>query len=328
MWLEGLYVVLYVLAALATLDSSTAWTDDYMSTQREDTRLWRVDALGGLELLRARFVEFSFPAHTHEEFMIAVTEGGTGLPWYRGSTHIHGPRDMVVLNPGEVHGGGPARGSIWQYRSLYPSADLMQRAVRDLSRTDRHFPQFAEKIVRDPVVATAIRRAHIALEEPSSALEREARLFLALGCLIARHAVERVAAQRIGLEHRAVRRARDYLRAQPAENVSLEKLACEAGLSPFYLCRVFHQQTGLSPHAYQTLVRVRLAKTLLAKGVPIPEAAVEAGFCDQAHLTRHFKRIYGATPGRYLKFNSRGHDQDSRYDEIGDEAYVHVTISS
>lgn len=232
--------------------------------------------------------------------MIAVTEQGTALPWYRGSTHIHGPGDMIVLNPGEVHGGGPARGSIWQYRSLYPSADLMQRAVLALSGSDKRFPQFAEKVVDDPAVATAIRRAHIALEEPSSALERETRLFQALGCLIARHAVDRVAVQRIASEHRAVQRALDYLRAQPAENVSLEKLACEAGLSPFYFCRVFHQQTGLSPHAYQTLVRVRRAKSLLAKRVPIPQAAVEAGFCDQAHLTRHFKRIYGVTPGRYL----------------------------
>lgn len=271
-----------------------------MSKQRDGSRLWRVDILGGLELLRARFVEFSFPGHTHEEFMIAVTEEGTGVPWYRGGTHIHGPGDIVVLNPGEVHGGGPAPGSIWQYRSLYPRADIMRRAVRELSGIDRRFPQFAENVMRDRAVATAIRRAHIALEEPTSVLERETRLLHALGCLIARYAVDRVPAQRIRSEHRPVRRARQYLEAHPAENVSLEKLAHEASLSPFYLCRIFHQQTGISPHAYQTFVRVRLAKTLLANGMPIPQVAINAGFCDQAHLTRHFKRIYGVTPGRYL----------------------------
>jgi AraC-like DNA-binding protein len=270
-----------------------------MPPHPDDTRLWRVDVLGGLELLRARFADFSFPAHAHEEFLLAVTEEGPARPWYRGGTHSHGPGDMIVLNPGEVHGGGPARGAIWQYRSLYPSADLMRRAVRELSGTDRRFPQFVEKVVRDRVAATAIRRAHIALEEPRSTLERETRLLQALGCVIARHAVDRVTAQRIGSEHRAVQRARQYLHAHPAENVSLETLACEAGVSPYYLCRVFHRQTGLPPHAYQTLVRVRLVKALLATGVPIPQAAAEAGFCDQAHLTRHFKRIYGVTPGRY-----------------------------
>jgi AraC-like DNA-binding protein len=232
--------------------------------------------------------------------MIAVTEEGVARPWYRGGTHIHGPGDMIVLNPGEVHGGGPARSSIWQYRSLYPSADLMQRTIRELSGTDRRFPRFAKKVVRDRAVAAAIRRAHIALEEPSSALERETRLLHALGCLIVRHAMDRIPAQRIGSEHRAVQRARYYLETHPVENVSLEKLAWEGGLSPFYFCRVFHQHVGLPPHAYQTLVRCRLAKALLAKGVATPQAAIEAGFCDQAHLTRHYKRIYGVTPGRYL----------------------------
>ena len=272
-----------------------------MSQDRDDTRLWRVDVLGGLELLRARFTDFCFPPHAHEEFMIAVTEEGRALPTYRGGAHAHGRGDMIVLNPGEVHGGGPARGAVWQYRSLYPSADLMRHAAHELSGTERGLPQFVETVVRDRAVAAAVRRAHLALELPRSALERETRLLHALGCLIARHAADRLSAQRIGREHRAVQRARQYLDQHPAENVSLMTLAGEAGVSPFYLCRVFHRHTGLSPHAYQTLVRVRLVKALLAAGVPITQAALDAGFCDQPHLTRHFKRIYGVTPGRYVE---------------------------
>ena len=266
----------------------------------DDAQLWRVDILGGLELLRARYVEFSFPPHTHEEFMIAVTESGTALPQYRGGAHFVGPSDVLVLNPGEVHGGGPARGSIWRYRAFYPSAELMQRAVQALTGTNRGIPQFAEDVVRDRYVAARLRRAHVALEEPSSALERESRLLQALAGLVRRHAVGKLPARRISHEHRAVKKAREYLETLPSENVTLERLAREAGLSPFHLCRLFHQKTGLSPHAYQTLVRVRLAKTMLAKGVAISQAAVEVGFCDQAHLTRHFKRIFGVTPGRYF----------------------------
>lgn len=272
----------------------------HVSLPRDKARLWRVDVLGGLDLLRARYAEFTFAPHTHEEFMIAVTEGGTALPRYRGAVHLVGPGDVLVLNPGEVHGGGPANRSIWRYRALYPPAAMMQGVVRELTGTERRIPQFAEDVVRDPYVAAILRRAHIALEEPSSALERESRLLQALGCLVARHAVDRLSPQRVAVEHRAVERAREYLRAHPDENVSLERLAREAGLSPFHLCRVFRQETGLSPHLYQILVRVRLAKALLVKGVSISQAAMEAGFCDQAHLTRHFKRVFGVTPGRYL----------------------------
>jgi AraC-like DNA-binding protein len=39
---------------------------------------------------------------------------------------------------------------------------------------------------------------------------------------------------------------------------------------------------------------------LLAQGHPVSHVAVEAGFFDQAHFTKHFKRIFGVTPGRYL----------------------------
>lgn len=271
-----------------------------VSNQRDDAQLWRVDILGGLELLRARYVEFTYAPHTHEEFMIAVTEGGTALPRYRGGAHVHGPGDVLVLNPGEVHGGGPAHGAIWRYRAFYAPAALLQRAAQELSGVDRRLPQFAEDVVGDPYVAALLRQAHIALEEPSSVLERESRLLEALADLVTRHAVDKLPAHRIGPEHRAVKRAREYLETLPSEKVSLESLAREAALSPFHLCRVFHQATGLSPHAYQTLVRVRLAKTLLAEGVPISQVAVEVGFFDQAHLTRHFKRIFGVTPGQYL----------------------------
>jgi AraC-like DNA-binding protein len=66
------------------------------------------------------------------------------------------------------------------------------------------------------------------------------------------------------------------------------------------LGRVFKDGVGLTPHAYQDQLRVRLAKQLLAQQAPIAQAAVEAGFYDQAHLTRHFKRAVGITPGRYV----------------------------
>jgi transcriptional regulator GlxA family with amidase domain len=57
----------------------------------------------------------------------------------------------------------------------------------------------------------------------------------------------------------------------------------------------------MTPHAYQTQVRVRRAKLLLREGLPVTQVAVEAGFYDQAHLTRHFKRIVGLPPARYVK---------------------------
>ena len=54
---------------------------------------------------------------------------------------------------------------------------------------------------------------------------------------------------------------------------------------------------GIAPYAYVTGQRVDRARRLLLDGRSASEAAVEAGFHDQAHLTRHFKRVLGTTPG-------------------------------
>lgn len=95
--------------------------------------------------------------------------------------------------------------------------------------------------------------------------------------------------------------------------MTLAELARLAGLSAFHLCRVFRQSVGMPPHAYQTQLRVRQAKALLRAGQPIVSAAIAAGFYDQAHLTRHFKRIVGVPPGRYLESSTASHADRERW---------------
>jgi transcriptional regulator GlxA family with amidase domain len=57
----------------------------------------------------------------------------------------------------------------------------------------------------------------------------------------------------------------------------------------------------MTSHAYLTQTRVRRAKPLLRAGLPAGQVAVETGFYDQAHLTRHFEQIVGLTPARYAR---------------------------
>jgi AraC-like DNA-binding protein len=76
-------------------------------------------------------------------------------------------------------------------------------------------------------------------------------------------------------------------------------------MSPFALLRAFRDETGLPPHAYLNQLRVRLARQLLDGGVAPALVAAEAGFADQAHLTRHFKRVVGVPPGAYQRERGR-----------------------
>jgi len=263
--------------------------------------MWRAADLGGLELLRATLSEFAFHPHAHEEFFIALTEGGLATPKYRGDTHVIGPGDLIVLNPEEAHAGGPPAEGSWTYRALYPRPDLMREMMAEFPGGRPAMPAFGSDVVRDREVAARLRRFHWLSESPeSSMLERQAHLAEALVLLVSRHAAPPQEPRPPGRERRAVRLSREYLEEHAEENVALEALARFAGLSAFHLCRIFRETVGMTPHAYQTQVRVRRAKSLLRAGLPITLVAAEAGFYDQAHLTRHFKRIVGLTPGRYV----------------------------
>jgi AraC-like DNA-binding protein len=69
---------------------------------------------------------------------------------------------------------------------------------------------------------------------------------------------------------------------------------------------MFSREFGISPHQYVTSRRVDLARGLLLDGMPPSLAAAAAGFCDQSHLSRSFRRVLGATPGTFAGGPGRG----------------------
>jgi AraC-like DNA-binding protein len=97
-----------------------------------------------------------------------------------------------------------------------------------------------------------------------------------------------------------VRKARARLDGDAASPIRLTELAELVGISRYRLLRAFVREVGATPHAYLVQRRVFLARRLLAAGRPIVEAAMDAGFADQRHLTRAFVRQFGITPGRYV----------------------------
>ncbi len=181
-----------------------------------------------------------------------------------------GPGDLIVLNPEEAHAGGPPAEGFWTYRALYPRPGLMREIMAEFPAGRPTMPHFGRDVVRDQEVTVRLRRFHRLSESPeASMLEREAYLAEALVLLVGRHAAPPQAPGPPGAEPRAVRLSREYLQEHAAENVTSQALARFADLSAFHLCRVFRQAVGMTPHAYQTQVRVRRAKSLLRAGLPI-----------------------------------------------------------
>ena len=104
-----------------------------------------------------------------------------------------------------------------------------------------------------------------------------------------------------GLPRWQVRRARDFLVANLAMNISTADVAAACGLSRCYFISAFRRATGETPHLCLLRYRVRKAKVLLDGPMSIAEIALTCGFADQSHLTRIFAKHTGISPGAWRR---------------------------
>lgn len=77
----------------------------------------------------------------------------------------------------------------------------------------------------------------------------------------------------------------------------VEEVAGQVGLSPRELRRRFQAAVGLSPKAVQRIARFHRVLALLRDPrLDLAQAALDAGYADQAHMTHEVRRLAGATP--------------------------------
>jgi AraC-like DNA-binding protein len=138
------------------------------------------------------------------------------------------------------------------------------------------------------------------LESGARQFDAESLLVTTLHALVARHGLALRPASPDTPVVRVVETAREYLHAYYASPIKLASLAAVCGTSPFHLVRCFTETLGIPPHAYLTQIRANRARALLMQGETVSGVAYRCGFCDQSHLTRVFKRLFGVTPGSYV----------------------------
>ena len=251
--------------------------------------------LTGIEALHARFVEHAYAPHSHPTWTVAVMQFGAAQFELNASQQRADQGELFVLEPDAVHTGMAAVPEGWGYQVLYLDPGLLHK----WDERDGSGPRRARWVVfRDPALRAALVQMHASFAEGGSGLERDERVADAVSRLRV-HLRPGPPAPRGGREHAAVRRARAHLLERWDQPVALADLAAHAGLSRFELIRRFRQQTGLTPHVFQTNLRIAQACERLRAGDPIAEVAAACGFADQPHLTRSFRRTVGVTPGRY-----------------------------
>jgi AraC-like DNA-binding protein len=244
-------------------------------------------------------VQHAYRPHSHPTWTVAVLERGAARFSLDATQQRAGEGELFVLEPEAVHTGMAAVPEGWTYKVLY----IEPRLLHEWAERDASAPRAARWVVfRDVTLRAALERAHGALvaQAPDSLGTEEA----VLGAVAALRPHLRPGPPdrgRTHAEHAPVRHAREHLRERWDQRVTLAELATVSGLSRFELVRRFREQNGITPHAFQTDLRVAHARQLLSGGRAPAEVAAECGFADQPHLSRVFKRAVGVSPGRYAR---------------------------
>jgi AraC-like DNA-binding protein len=261
-----------------------------MGLPQASNTVWRIPALGGLEVLRADFVRHSFPKHSHETFAVVLIDRGASRYWYRGANRSTNVSEVCLLNPDEVHTGSPATPDGYAQRSLYVEP------ARFWNGSTPRF--FRGSQAGDTHLRALVSDLHDAIALDADELELTQRLSAVTEWLTRFHTDVR-AVKTVPLEPGMVHRLRELLEDDPASNVNLEILAKQVGSSVAHLSRAFERAHGLPPHAYRSQLRIERAKARLLPGVSHADLALELGFSSQSHFVTQFKRFTGVTPGRY-----------------------------
>jgi AraC-like DNA-binding protein/ligand-binding sensor protein len=97
-----------------------------------------------------------------------------------------------------------------------------------------------------------------------------------------------------------ITRAKEYIKQNHAEELSLGQVAKAVNTSAFYFCKMFKKGTGLNFTEYVSRVRIENAKNLLLNpNLRISEIAYQVGFQSLTHFNRVFKKVVGESPTDY-----------------------------
>jgi AraC-like DNA-binding protein len=253
-------------------------------------RAWKPEVPGIHEVFHARFVDHTYPTHTHDAWTVfTVDEGSIAYDLERRHRGVEGSK-VTLLPPGVVHDGRPAASAGYRKRVLYVGTEVLGEHLIG--------PAVDAPDVLDPSLVRGFRSLHRLLGDPSDTLEAES-IFALVAARLGQHLGERREADEDPPGGSIAEDLRDLLDARLFDGITLAEAGRVLEVSPAHLVRSFTHRFGISPHRYLVGRRIEAARRQLLEGLSVARVAADVGFHDQAHFTKHFKRHVGTTPARY-----------------------------
>ncbi len=268
-------------------------------TNAVEFKVWRSERVPGLEIIHTNSHEHDYPPHLHDTLEIIWVRAGHGRLTCQGGTFEIRAGEAAIIPPNEIHSGGGSRSNL-----EYVAIQLPRALLRQVSRDFRFLVDSAGNPVPVKVLsgekATSLLPIMVRTLCADLPVDRLLYILLPILCQVLDAPSPDCGPipERCSL-HPAVSMAQSIIRDQCADRVHISQLAMRVELDMRYLISLFKLATGTTPHQFQIALRVELARSLLQQHLPLCEVAARAGFADQSHLNRHFRRQYGFTPGAF-----------------------------
>ncbi|OJT95709.1 MAG: hypothetical protein BGN83_00575 [Rhizobium sp. 63-7] len=237
-------------------------------------------------LLRARATARHFSPHLHSTHSIVLIKSGAARIQSARWTKVVGAGDVFFFNPFEVHAAEDIREPV-EYETLYPSKEFISGCIAEGNGSD------TINIQSDVISPT--RQTRELAEALSAPLTDNRAIEEALGNLL-RTCVFSTESRDSSFRSVAFR-ACSFIRDNYSLSMRTNDLAIKIGVHQSHFIRAFKAATGIAPQLYIRQVRVAKAHDLICAGLDLSDVAQIVGFCDQAHLTREFKKVFGVPPG-------------------------------
>jgi AraC-like DNA-binding protein len=248
---------------------------------------------GNVEIALLDCTDHHFPKHYHDEFVLGVNLIGGESIWLDGREYEAGLNEITLYNPGEMQSSSPLSKE-WKFISIYFDDDYV-RSIFGFKED----VVFEKSVISSAPFAEAFRQGSLnCLSETYD--DHEVHEFILLICDgIFRRSTTSMKID--GFDDGIANKIKEKLLANISHPLDLSHIAEEFSLSSVQLVRMFKKTVGISPFQWLKMQKLHSVKKDLLRKKPIADLAFKYGFADQAHLTRHFKKVFGVTPGTYQK---------------------------
>jgi AraC-like DNA-binding protein len=233
----------------------------------------------------------AYKPHLHSELSLGIIEKGQTMLEINNKDYQIEEGDAIIILPKTVHNCKPVDIENWAFSMFYFDKALFGDILDNLDENIKI------GICRlGPSEFHTIKKLCNKLTEEKNAFVQEVEIISILS-----HILDNADIKITFPDTAKIKPVRTYIENHFLDELDLTTLSEKFNINKYSLIRKFRKEYNTTPSAYQLQLKVDYAKQIIHQKNCLADTALDAGFYDQAHFTREFRKATGVTPLAYLK---------------------------